>query len=227
MSIAGNTFDYPIVHGDAIARLGYSFLSVSDEAVTDGIVNLNYYPYVDVIMGKERTTIFGNDSTRNDFTCFTSEMIDALSGYCDSGGRLLISGAYVGRDVWDNSIATDKARMFTQRVMHYKWGESHRSHKETLARSIVPGYNHATYRWEGRPNEKCYAVEETDVLLPVGKGAATFLIYSNHDSAAVAYDNGIYKCCTIGFPIEAIIDEENQNEIMKEIFQFFNHQQKP
>lgn len=227
MSIAGNTFDYPIVHGEAIARLGYSFLSASDEAVTDGIVNLNYYPYVDVIMGKERTTIFGNDSTRNDFTCFTSEMIDALSGYCDSGGRLLISGAYVGRDVWDNSIATDKARMFTQRVMHYKWGESHRSHKETLARSIVPGYNHATYRWEGRPNEKCYAVEETDVLLPVGKGAATFLIYSNHNSAAVAYDNGIYKCCTIGFPIEAIIDEENRNEIMKEIFQFFNHQQKP
>lgn len=225
--IAGNTFDYPIVHGEAIARLGYSFLSTSDEAVTDGIVTLDYYPYVDVIMGKERTTIFGNDSSRIDFTCFIPAMIDALSGYCDSGGRLLISGAYVGRDVWDETYSSDKARLFAQKVLHYKWEESHPSHKETLARSIVPGYNHTAYHWEGRPNEECYAVEETDVLLPAGKGAATFLIYGNHDSAAVAYDNGVYKCCTIGFPIEAIIGEENRNEIMKEIFQFFNRQQKP
>lgn len=223
--IAGNTFDYPIIHGEAIARLGYSFLSASDEAVADGIVKLDYYPYVDVIMGKERTTIFGNDSTRLDFTCFTPEIIDALTGYCDSGGRLLISGAYVGRDIWDEAVSTEKARLFAQKVLHYQWGESHPSHKETLARSIVPGYGHATYRWEGRPNEKCYAVEETDVLLPAGKGAATFLIYGNHDSAAVAYDNGVYKCCTVGFPIEAIIEEEGRNEIMKEIFQFFNRQQ--
>ena len=36
--IAGNTFDYPAVHGAAILKAGYSFVSCSDEAVESGQV---------------------------------------------------------------------------------------------------------------------------------------------------------------------------------------------
>lgn len=38
--ICGNTFDYPSVHGAAILNAGYSFVSCSDEAVEDSIVDL-------------------------------------------------------------------------------------------------------------------------------------------------------------------------------------------
>ena len=50
--IAGNTFDYPSVHGAAILKAGYSFVSCSDEAVEDGAVSLNDYTTVDLILGK-------------------------------------------------------------------------------------------------------------------------------------------------------------------------------
>ena len=50
MKIAGNTFDYPFIHGKAIQATGkYSFVSCSDEAVENGIVTLEDYPIVDYI----------------------------------------------------------------------------------------------------------------------------------------------------------------------------------
>lgn len=54
--IAGNTFDYPAIHGAAILKAGYSFISCSDESVENKIMNLNDYKYVDLILGKECQT---------------------------------------------------------------------------------------------------------------------------------------------------------------------------
>ena len=55
MEIAGNTFDYPFIHGKAIQAAGkYSFVSCSDEAVENGIVTLEDYPIVDYILGLEK-----------------------------------------------------------------------------------------------------------------------------------------------------------------------------
>ena len=38
--IAGNSFDYPALHGQSIVKAGYSFVSSSDESVGSGKVNL-------------------------------------------------------------------------------------------------------------------------------------------------------------------------------------------
>lgn len=221
-TVAGNSFDYPALHGESIARLGYSFLSASSQAVADGIVRLDYYPYADLIFGKQRSVMFGNDSARYDFQCFTPELMAALTGYCHSGGRLLISGAHIGQDLWEGIAASDESRSFATRTLHFRWVAARPAHNDASVRSIVPGYKHRTCRWNSRPNENCYAVEQTDILLPEGQGTATFMLYGDHSSAAVAYDNGIYKCCTLGFPIEAITEASQRNQIMKEIFQFLN-----
>ena len=42
--------------------MGFSYLSTSDEAVNSDLVDLAQYRYVDVILGKERATIYGNKS---------------------------------------------------------------------------------------------------------------------------------------------------------------------
>ena len=55
--IAGNTFDYPAVHGAAILKAGYSFVSCSDEAVESGQVVLNDFTHTDLILGKECQTL--------------------------------------------------------------------------------------------------------------------------------------------------------------------------
>ncbi|MEX1277173.1 MAG: fibronectin type III domain-containing protein, partial [Bacteroidota bacterium] len=54
--IAGNTFDYPYVHGLALRAHGLSFSSASDEAVMDSTILLYPYRFVDLILGKEKET---------------------------------------------------------------------------------------------------------------------------------------------------------------------------
>jgi len=46
--IPGNTFDYPFIHGKSIREAGFSFVSVSDEAVTDDKFNLSDYKIIDL-----------------------------------------------------------------------------------------------------------------------------------------------------------------------------------
>ncbi|GHV21679.1 hypothetical protein FACS1894174_05410 [Bacteroidia bacterium] len=47
--VAGNTFDYPFVHGKSIVAAGYSFVSTSSEAVMNGKITMNDYKLVDLI----------------------------------------------------------------------------------------------------------------------------------------------------------------------------------
>ena len=112
MKIAGNTFDYPFIHGKAIQATGkYSFVSCSDEAVENGIVTLEDYPIVDYILGLEKE----DASTKAYYKTFSSAMQRIISSYCQSGGNILVSGAYVGSDM----NGTQGNREFTQRVLKY------------------------------------------------------------------------------------------------------------
>ena len=66
MKIAGNTFDYPFIHGKAIQAAGkYSFVSCSDEAVENGLVTLEDYPVVDYILGLEKKILQVKHITRH------------------------------------------------------------------------------------------------------------------------------------------------------------------
>lgn len=84
-TVAGNTFDYPRIHGLALMRSGYSFSSASLEAVLDNKVRLGEYPAADFIFGKEADGFLSDSLYR------------ILSSYCGNGGALLISGANIGK----------------------------------------------------------------------------------------------------------------------------------
>ena len=96
MKIAGNTFDYPFIHGKAIQAAGkYSFVSCSDEAVENGLVTLEDYPVVDYILGLEKE----DPANKAYYKTFSSAMQRIMTSYCQSGGNLFVSGAYVGSDM--------------------------------------------------------------------------------------------------------------------------------
>ena len=79
--MAGNTFDYPFVHGKAIQSAGnHSFVSCSDEAIENRFVRMNDYPVVDLIMGAEKEA-------------FSTSMRQAITDYTQQGGNLLLSGS--------------------------------------------------------------------------------------------------------------------------------------
>ena len=122
--IAGNTFDYPAIHGAAILKAGYSFISCSDESVENKTMNLNDYKYVDLILGKECQTKMGRGGVKPlEFKTFSQPMQEAITAYCGQGGNIFVSGAYVGTDLWDNRLAPaqESDKKFATEVLKYKW----------------------------------------------------------------------------------------------------------
>lgn len=223
--IAGNTFDYPYCHGVAIAQLGYSFLSASDEAVEDFDIALSDYPYLDVILGKERATILGNDSTQYHFEALPQLFTDMLTEYCHKGGNLLISGAYIGQDAYEGALAQESSRDFINNVLHCDWLSARSAHGEASVSTIIPNHDNLTFTWNSRPNPDCYSVEQTDILVPIDEKAVTFMQYEDGSSAAVASIDERYRCCTLAFPLEVIESEKQRYEILKLIFDFLTQKQ--
>lgn len=172
-------------------------------------------------MGKERATIFGNDSTRYDFEPLPQMFTDVLTEYCHKGGNLLISGANIGQDAFEGELASESAQDFVNNVLFCDWVSARNAHDNATVSSIIPQYDNITASWNSRPNSHCYAVEQTDIFVPFDDNATTFMEYSDGSSAAIAAKTEQYRCCTLGFPLETIESNEKQYEILKLIFNFF------
>lgn len=109
--VAGNTFDYPRKHGKSILKAGYNYVSASRSAVAKGVVSLNDYPVVDMIMGKQVKSQLGRDgANKAKFEVFTPLLQKQITNYCQNGGRLLISGSYVASDIWDSLLDNEPSR---------------------------------------------------------------------------------------------------------------------
>ncbi len=226
--IAGNTFDYPSIHGAAILKAGYSFVSCSDEAIENGQMSMNGYPYTDLILGKECQTKMGRGVKPLEFKTFSKAMQQAIAAYCQQGGNIFISGSYVGTDLWSNRLAQpDKADMqFATEVLKYKWRVDLAATEGRTKAVYTPlGIAEGNYSFHNELNEECYVVEAPDAIEPAAPGAYTFMRYpENNLSAGVAY-KGAYKTCILGFPFETIRTAEERNQLMKAILTFFASQE--
>lgn len=228
--IAGNTFDYPAVHGAAILKAGYSFVSCSDEAVESGQVVLNDYTYTDLILGKECQTKIGRGGIKPlEFKTFSKPMQDCITAYCSQGGNILISGAYVGTDLWDNRLipANEEDKKFATEVLKYKWrtGQAATMGKAKCVASPFPSLS-GNYTYHNELNSDSYAVESPDAIEPATKEAYTIMRYSeNNLSAGIAYQ-GEYKTCVLGFPFESLRTAEERASLMDAILTFFNNSTK-
>ena len=223
--IAGNTFDYPSVHGAAILKAGYSFVSCSDETVESGLVALKDYPVVDLILGKECQTKMGRGGlTPLQYKTFTQPMQQAIADYCGQGGNIFVSGAFVGTDLWDNRLAAPEEadKKFATEVLKYKWrvGQAAKMGKVKTVASPFPSLT-GEYTYHHELNEDSYVVEAPDAIEPATKDAYTVMRYSESNlSAGVAYQ-GDYKTYIMGFPFEAVRTEAEREVLMNAVLNFF------
>ena len=220
--IAGNTFDYPYVHGLALLKRGYNFVSSSAGAVMSGHVRMSDYPVADVIMGKQATTPTGRGVMPSKYTVFPPALQKALADYCLGGGNLLVSGAYIATDLWDPAYCpTKEGQKFATDILKYRW-MTHYASKTGEVKSVANPFGFkGKYNFHEELNDKVYAVESPDALVPVGPGAYTIFRYrDNNISAGVAY-KGDYKTVSLGFPIETLEDRQQLDELMGEILRFF------
>lgn len=220
--IAGNTFDYPSVHGAALMANGYSFVSCSNESVEDGSVNLKDYELVDLILGKQYQSKMGKGGYQPlEFKTFTAEMQQALTAYLQQAkGKLFVSGAYVASDLWDNPLAEKKEAdvKFATEILKYQW-RVNQAAKHSGLKSVQSTLSKVGdhYDYSDTLNEDCYIVEAPDALEPACPEAQTVMRYTeNNLSAAVAY-KGEYSTYIMGVPFETLRTAAERNALMKTV----------
>ncbi len=219
--IAGNTFDYPYRHGTSILRAGYSFISCSDEAVTDRLIDLTKYPIVDLILGKEKRVQLG---TRTDFTIFSPAMREVLTDYCQDNRNLLVSGAYIASELWNEEYPDLDGQQFAQEVLHYTIANDkpERGNRVIASQSKLRQFENLDIEFHHTLNDSCYAVELPDAIKPSGKRSHMIQHYNHPDiGAGIFYTGKKYNTCILSYPFETIKSEEQRDALMQAILETF------
>ena len=241
--IAGNTFDYPLVHGAALMNAGLSFASCSREALMRGRVKLDKYRICDLVCGKQVRTPVGYENVKIgaktarkrivEYNVFPASIREALTSFTKKGGSLLVSGAYVVSDSYDNiyDFEIDAAmakgeiepeQKFVKDILKCQW-IANKGGTFGSVRSIQSPYKFnpgRQYTFYTKPNGSRYCVESPDAI-DAADGAFTVMRYSDSGhGAAVAYKGPAYRVLTLGFPIEALTSQTEINSLIKDAVGF-------
>ncbi len=206
--IAGNTFDYPYIHGRLIAEAGYAFTSSSLAAWVEGSCSSSA-KVVDLILGKQRESTIGRGAKSPEFKTFTPALQARISAATQAGTSMLISGSYVASDLWDNPNSSEAVRKadidFAKNILGYQW-RSGQAAIEGEARTVQNPFGISSglnLMFNQHPDEVIYSVESPDAVFPADKRGATFMRYSeNNLPAGSLFNAGSYRTAIIGFPLE-------------------------
>lgn len=213
--IAGNTFDYPAMHGAALAAHGYTFSSCSREhfagMATD---DSRRFRMVDYIAGLER------DAPQNlrPYKALPPAVRSRLAAYLQEGGSLFLSGAYVGSD-----LLTDEEKAFAATVLKYSHAGTDTPADYTPSTTISDTVNGLNLSIPIRrtPSADGIACPTADVLVPAtGSEAFPAFAYSSGQAAGTAYAGPDGRTVITGFPFEAITSAEIRAKAMGAIARF-------
>ena len=222
--VVGNTFDFPYVHGLAIQQNNLSFVSASDESISDEIISISKYPIIDLIMGEEKTTNWTKPFTDSllglQYKTFDVKLQKVITDYLDNGGNLFVSGSYIASDLFLNNNLSDQK--FASEVLKYKLASDHAvKNGNVIVNDTTFLPKNYSFTFTTDLNDSVYNAEAPDALSPIN-GSKTILRYKeNFYSAAIAFKDN-FSIVAFGFPFETIKTNDAKNEIMKAIINYFN-----
>ena len=138
-------------------------------------------------------------------------MKEKVSAYQSAGGKVLVSGAYVGVDNDDGPAD----RSWLGGTLHVSYAGS----VKTDSISGVTGMGISSFDFSRSLSSQFYAVQHADKLQPMSDAFCS-MQYSDGSPAAVAYNGQRYRTFTMGFPFESITDREMRCNIMRGILSF-------
>lgn len=234
--VKGNTFDYAYVHGKAIFSSGRPFCSVSAEAFAKG--QGTEAASVDLICGKQVTSPLGPASGKLRYKVFPNGLKKTVRDYLSKGGNILVSGSYIGRDVWDklydipvDSLERAEDIAFAEKTLGYVWsaGSASKTGQVKTISSIRTDKGLGTIHMPQCRFSFCnsyggytYRVENPDGISPATSKSSAFLRYADTGiTAGIAYDAKTYKTVCIGFPIETVTDRSVMQNIIDAALNYF------
>ncbi|MCX6149489.1 MAG: fibronectin type III domain-containing protein [Ignavibacteriales bacterium] len=219
---AGNSFDYPFIHGNSIKSCGYSYSSASGEAVWDNFVDLTKYKFIDLILGKEKETHWQKaivDSLNGtQFVAFPVKLQAALTNFTKAGGNLFVSGSYIGTDLFKPKGKDSTDIKFAHDILKFNWISDHAAKiGKVVSTSNSFIVKNMTFLFNTELTKDIYHVDAPDAIGPFGGSKTILRYFENKFSAATFYKND-YGVVVFGFPFETIQSEEIRDIVMKNIF---------
>ncbi|MDE6317720.1 MAG: xanthan lyase, partial [Muribaculaceae bacterium] len=166
--VAGNTFDYPRVHGAAIAAAGYPFISAS----LDGYLRHNYKnSIVDLIIGKQKEVQPGNVEAPTRFKAFPAQLQKKLREHTTRKGSLLVSGTFIATDLYANPYSSDSTMKADAKFAAKVLGIEHESAFAAVSGEVrvlpfwINSRRESNLKYVSQPDEEIYVVESPDAIV--------------------------------------------------------------
>lgn len=205
--VVGNTFDYPYKHGKKFATLKLSFVSTSAKAFERNPENFTTYDKLDLIYGKQSIYKLSANS-KKDYSLYKKSLRDALDKWLSEGKSLLISGAFVAKDVFlDNAIDTLRGNWVKDKLQYSIYSDW------ACQTGKIIGKNQLLI--SKKPSKKIYELRSVDALKPEGGAEVIYRYEENGFPAGVIGHKNGYRVLSFGFPLESAI--ENQEKLFEEI----------
>jgi len=205
------SFDAITQYKYPMTQMGYTFSSASNEAVMDGVVNLNNYKFIIWMLLDESTA---NDTFNKTEQGKVKEFID------NDKGVFIVSGSEVGWDLVAKGDAADKTFYETYFKARYI--------------SDAPGAAKTYYTAEDN-NQEIYHFDNgthgianigyPDLIKPINGSVESFTypgVSVNSGVAGVSYKTKTGGMEYLAFPIEAVYKDTERKELLNYIFQNFS-----
>lgn len=205
--IMGNNRDGSVCHVKDIAMSGaYNVVGCSLEALDNNLVKLDHYNLVDIAFGLQR-----NDGhSLVVYKTFSETLQSKLRSYAKSGGRILVSGAYVGSDMTqphESSFMSDVLKTtFT-------------GTDTNAGNNMVDGLG-LSFDIIRQINDRHFAATSVDRIAACDGRSFAAMRYQDGSTAGVAYDGTDYKSFVMGYPYECINNVRTRQQVMKGLLGF-------
>ncbi len=205
--IMGNNRDGSVCHVKDIAMSGaYNVVGCSLEALDNNLVKLDHYSLVDIAFGLQR-----NDGhSLVVYKTFSETLQSKLRSYAKSGGRILVSGAYVGSD-----MTQPHERSFMSDVLKTTFTGT----DTNAGNNMVDGLG-LSFDIIRQINDRHFAATSVDRIAACDGRSFAAMRYQDGSTAGVAYDGTDYKSFVMGYPYECINNVRTRQQVMKGLLGF-------
>jgi N-acetylmuramoyl-L-alanine amidase len=195
-----NRYSYMVEHGNGLTSCDLSFDGVQDEVVSAGGVNLSDYFAIDWFSGEESTIEKTLDATEK----------QKIKDYLDGGGRLLISGAEIGWDIGRSASPNADLAFYNNYLKAVYVSDDAGTYNIAGTSNLFTGEN-GTF---GNGFNGYYDVDYADVIGTAG-GSELVLNYTGGSGVGAGTGfKGTFSVLYFGFPIEAIINDNDRNNLI-------------
>jgi hypothetical protein len=216
----GNTYNFIRQHGKAILKSGYIFSSATNDAVLNGLVNLQNYSIIDWILGDE--------STANE-TFSTAEQ-GKVSSFLNNGGKLFVSGSEIAWDLDNKGSTTDKS--FYNNYLKAQYVNDAPNGQSATYYNITPVtsqfFSNLSQFSFDNGTHGTINVKYPDVINGINGGINCFY----YTSLATNYSGVCYtgnfpsgsvqgKLVNLGFPFETVYPDTSSRKLMNRIMAYF------